>query len=192
MDQKIRVDLLATTDRHSELVDGFSYYLTGKRIKGELDVWSDTVALSYQDDKLIDVNEMGKEDKKALVRLMGSLPYVEPDIMVFQKNDYLNNFRNTRKAGCPDLVIEVWSNQNDEAHRNRKWDLYSSSPTTEHWYIEQEEDIVQCYLGDRRLSDQHLLNILKTQNGLEFDMKYLATLDDASMEAFLESGYRAE
>jgi len=192
MDQKTRIDLRSTTDRHSELVDGFGYYLTGKRMKGELDVWSDTVALAYENDRLINVNELEKEEKKKLARLLGTLPYIEPDIMVFQKNDYLNNFRNTRKAGCPDLVIEVWSNQNDEAHRQKKFDLYSASPTTEHWYIEQESDIIRCYLGKKRLDDQHLLQLLKTQSGIEFDLKYLATLDDASMESFLEFGYKEQ
>jgi len=176
-----------TTDRHSDLVFSFAGELRHLRRKGVLEVFGDTVALVYDDEnRLINVNDFGLKEAELFKRSINQLSYVEPDIMVFKDNVALNNHRNTRKAGCPDLIIEVWSNKNDEAHRQFKKNLYSTSNVTEHWYIEQENDIVTCYLGSTRLPDQHLRNILKTQNGLEFDMRDLQTLDDTSWKIFME------
>ena len=110
--------------------------------------------------------------------------------MVFHEQIFLNNRKNTRKAGCPDLIIEIWSAENDEKHRFEKLQVYSSSEVTEHWYVEQESDIVKCYKGKKRLPDQHLRNTLKTQNGLEFDLTDVQTYDDASWNEFIEYGFK--
>ena len=180
-----------TTDRHSDLVFFFAGELRPLRRRGELEVIGDTVALSYdKENKLINVNDFSLKEGELLKRRLNQLPYVEPDLMVFKENISLNNHRNTRKAGCLDLIIEVWSDKNDQRHRDFKQALYSTSPITEHWYLEQENDIVICFLGTKRLPDQHLRNILKTQNGLEFDMRDLQTLDDTSWKSFLENGYQ--
>ena len=184
------IELMGTTRRHSELVDGFSYVLTGKRINGELNVWSDTVALIHDQHQLINVNEMSRVEERKFVLTMNKYPYVEPDIMSFQKNVYVDNFKGTRIAGCPDLVIEIWSDSNEEGERQKKFSIYSSSPLTEHWYLDQDKDIVKCYQGKKRLPDQHLLQILKTQEGWEFDLRYLATLDDTSWNSFINYGFK--
>ena len=52
--------------------------------------------------------------------------------------------------------------------------LYSTSDITEHWYIEQDSNTVECYLGKEKLDDQYLTNLLVTQKGFEFDLRYLA------------------
>jgi len=184
--------LMATTDRHSELIDFLTGSLFPKRLTGELVFWSDTVALVYEDDALINVDDMNNVDKQRLQNRMGILNFKEPDLMVFHNHLYLNNRYNTRKAGCPDLIVEVWSASNEMEHRDHKFNVYASSPTTEHWYMEQESDLVKCYLGTKRLPDQHLRQILTTQSGLEFDLRLLQTGEDASWNNFLEYGYKGD
>lgn len=184
------LQFMATTDRHSELVDAFTADLRPWRRRCELQYWSDTVALVYEGMKLIDVNGMPDIEKQKLQIRMNQLNYKEPDVMVFHHQVFLNNRKNTRKAGCPDLIIEIWSDDNDEIHRKEKFEIYASSEFTEHWYMEQESDIVKCFLGTKRLPDQHLKNILKSQSGLEFDLTDLQTFDDSSWESFIEYGYK--
>jgi hypothetical protein len=128
-----------------------------------------------------------KDDFKSLVDLKGienhdlfaetiinDLEYVQPDLVLFKKNAYLCNERKTRTAGCPDLIIEVWSDSNSKAERNFKFELYSKSPVTEHWYIEQDKNEIVCHLGGGRIKNQFLSDILVTRDGLKFDLRYLA------------------
>lgn len=191
MDYPQKIKLIAITDRHSELVNAFTGELRPAKKNGELIYWSDTVALVYNENKaLINVSHLTENEKQKLQFIMGKLGYKEPDILVFHEQIYLNNRKNTRKAGCPDLIIEVWSDMNDEAHRQEKFQIYASSPVTEHWYMEQESDIIKCYIGERRLPDQHLKNLLTTQNGLQFDLRDVQTYDDESWNEFLEYGYK--
>jgi len=58
--------------------------------------------------------------------------------------------------------------------RGNLQNLYATSSITEHWYIEQDSNHVQCYVGKERISDQNLTVVLITQKGLEFDLRYLA------------------
>jgi len=185
------VQLMATTDRHSDLVNGFGGEMRQARKNGELVYWTDTVALVYDEaERLIDINTLTREEEHEVILKLGKFGYFEPDVMVFQKNPYATNRKGTRKAGCPDLVIEVWSDDNKPDEREKKFRVYSSSPHTEHWYVEQESDIVSCYLGGTRLPDQHLKNVLKTQRGLAFDISDLQTFDDTSWNSFMEYGYK--
>ena len=101
---------------------------------------------------------------------------VEPDFMLFRNNKFLINKAETRVLGQPDLIAEVWSDSNDENERNFKQDLYSTSPITEHWYIEQESNEVVCYLGETRLPSQYLNEPLITRSNIVFDLRRLALL----------------
>jgi len=122
---------------------------------------------------LVNVNDI--EDVEDFLNItINELDYVQPDFSLFNKNKYLHNKRETRVAGYPDLIVEVWSRDNTKFDREQKIDLYSSSPITEHWYIEQDSNNIKCYLGKAKLKNQSLKNILRTQNGLEFDLRYLA------------------
>lgn len=180
-----------TTDRHSDLVFAMAGELRDLNKKGILEVWGDTVALVYdEEEKLINVNQMSLAEGAVFKRRLNQYGYVEPDVMIFKENASLNNDRNTRKAGCPDLVIEVWSVDNKEEHRQFKKQLYGTSEVTEHWYIEQESDIVECWKGNVRLPDQHLSDILVTQQGLEFDLRDKQTLDSSGLEEFVKYGFK--
>lgn len=185
------IKLMATTDRHSDLVDGFTGEMWQLRKQGKLIYWSDTVALIYDDEgRLINVNDFSKRQEQELIFNLTKYRYLEPDVMIFKENAVVSNRKGTRKAGCPDLIIEVWSDDNKQVEREGKFSIYSSSPITEHWYVEQESDIIECYLGQTRLPDQHLKNILTTQSGLEFDLRTLQTLDDTSWNTFIEYGFK--
>ena len=99
---------------------------------------------------------------------------IEPDFMLFRNNKFLLNKNETRVLGQPDLIVEIWSDSNDENERSFKHNLYSSSEITEHWYITQDSNEVICYLGETLLSSQYLNKLLITQSGLEFDLRRLA------------------
>ena len=122
--------------------------------------------------KLVDVATVS--DTERFLDNITELQHVKPDFMIFKNNPCLTNEKQTRTAGQPDLIVEVWSESNTDADIDFLKKLYASSPVTEHWYIEQDSNIVECYLGKEKLADQYLTDILVTQRGLEFDLRYLA------------------
>lgn len=99
---------------------------------------------------------------------------VYPDLMLFKNNTYITNTEQTRFLGKPDLIVEVWSNSNSKLDRDFKKHLYSTSPITEHWYLEQTSNTLKCWLGDVELQSQDLRNELKTSDGLKIDLRHLA------------------
>ena len=117
--------------------------------------------------KIEDINEFKEE-------IMDDLYFVQPDFMMFKDNPYLENTRQTRTAGCPDLIVEIWSKGNTRDDRTFLQNLYATSDITEHWYIEQDSNEVVCYFGNNKIESQYLTGILVTQDGLEFDLRYLA------------------
>jgi Uma2 family endonuclease len=123
--------------------------------------------------RLVDVNKI-EDLRKFAESTIEDLYYVQPDLMVFKSNLYVENKRQTKTAGQPDLVVEVWSDGNSKEDREFKQYLYSTSGITEHWYIEQDSNDVVCYLGKERLRDQSLTDILVSRRGLRFDLRYLA------------------
>ena len=123
--------------------------------------------------KLVDIFDIIDTDEFTKITI-NELDYVQPDFILFKKNRYLCNERETKIAGCPDLIVEVWSESNSKEERKFKFDLYSNSSIVEHWYIEQNSNTVECYLGNDRLDNQYLSNVLVTRGLLEFDLRYLA------------------
>ena len=102
------------------------------------------------------------------------LNYVQPDFVLFKDNLYLTDKKDLKTAGQPDLIVEVWSDGNTPADRAFLRKLYASSNITEFWQIEQDSNTVKCSAGTTELPKQYLKNILRTQKGLEFDLRYLA------------------
>ncbi|MCL2099276.1 MAG: Uma2 family endonuclease [Oscillospiraceae bacterium] len=102
------------------------------------------------------------------------LDYVQPDFLLFKDNKYITDSRDLRTAGQPDLIIEVWSDGNTKTDRAFLQDLYATSDITEFWQMEQYSNTVKCSAGTMNLPDQSLKDILRTQKGLEFDLRYLA------------------
>ena len=123
--------------------------------------------------KLVDIKDI--DDVEDFTKItINELDYVQPDFFLYKKNLYLHNERETKVAGYPDLIIEVWSKDNTNFDRELKLNLYSSSPITEHWYIDQDSNDVICYLGREKIENQSLQNVLVTRDGLKFDLRYLA------------------
>jgi len=189
--QNHNIQLMGTTTRHSKLVAAFSGEMRPLVKSGTLECYVDTVSLVYNENyQLINANNISRQDEEILSRTLTKMKYIEPDILIFKDNVQVRNEQRTRIAGSPDLVIEIWSNDNDSLHRQKKFDIYSSSELTEHWYVEQHSDIIKCFRGNTQLPDQHMKNILTSQCGLEFDLRDMQTFDDTSWNNFVEFGYK--
>lgn len=170
---------MATTDRHNRFVATFMNRIFARIESGEVHALQEQCPLVYFGTKdlptgfeLVDVEAIG--DKERFLDNITELEYVNPDFMLFFDNPYMKNKKGTRTAGQPDLIVEIWSDSNTENDRAFLRQLYASSPVTEHWYIEQDSNIVRCHMAKKQLPDQYLTNVLVTRKGFEFDLRYLA------------------
>ena len=168
-----------TSERHSLLASMFMYRIFPLIEQNQLYAIQEQLSLVHYGNKYdgcgISLVDVDKECKVNFVdNILNMLEYVLPDFMVFNNNSFIRNLDRTRIAGQPDLVVEIWSPNNTQKIRNMKFDLYTTSEKTEHWYLEQDSDTVKCWYGKERLPNQSLTNVLITQQGLEFDLRYLA------------------
>ncbi|MCL2096555.1 MAG: Uma2 family endonuclease [Oscillospiraceae bacterium] len=170
---------MGTTYRHNDIISTFSGDILPLKRKRELIAFQEQCPLVYYGDrgvsagfKLVDVTAV--VNIESFLDNITELQHVKPDFMIFKENPYLTNKKQTRTAGRPDLIIEVWSESNTDEDIIFLKHLYSTSPITEHWYIEQDSNRIECYIGKKRLAEQYLTNVLKTQKGLEFDLRYLS------------------
>jgi len=176
---------MGTLGRHNEIITeivGKIFSLIERKRK--IRIWHENYPLVYHGKKteldalsLVDITKI--EDMASFKEnVMTVLRRVEPDFMLFDKNAYIENSakneKRSRVAGFPDLIIEVWSEENTKADREFKKFLYSTSPVTEHWYIEQDSNEVECYMGGEALPKQYLTDVLRTQGGIDIDLRYLA------------------
>ena len=171
---------MATTGRHNRITTTLSGRILDLLEKKEIYALQEECALVHWGNKnkndvikLIDLKEIDDIDE-FLKTTIYELDYVQPDFFFFKKNKYLHNKRETRIVGRPDMIVEVWSKDNSQIDRELKFKLYSSSEVTEHWYIEQDSNEVDCYLGKNKIQNQYLHDILVTRDGLKFDLRYLA------------------
>ena len=170
---------MSTTIRHNELVMAISSEIRHLIKKKEAYALSEEIPLVFLGTKkephfmrLVNIDEI--EDINEFTNdIIDELEYVQPDFVLFKNNKHLRNKKGTRTAGYPDLIVEVWSGDNTTYDRKIKFDLYSSSPITEHWYIEQKSNNIVCYYGEKRITNQCLTEILVTRDGLEFDLRDL-------------------
>ena len=172
---------MGTTARHGRLLNYLVKATFELFEKNELINFSESASLVYYGDKkrvpqnceLVDISIIDdiidfKEE------IMNDLGVVGPDYMYFKRgNEFILNKKETRVAGCPNLIAEVWSENNSALDREFKKYLYSTSAITEHWYIEQDSNIVECWHGDKRIDNKNLADILVSRDGVEFDLRYL-------------------
>ena len=170
---------MGTTDRHNDIISTFSGDILPLKRKKEVYALQEQCPLVFFGSrdlpagfKLVDVKAI--DDTERFIEIITDFEYVKPDFMLFKDNPYLKNARGTRIAGQPDLIVEVWSESNTDDDIGFLKKLYASSPVTEHWYIDQDSNKIECYFGKEKLPDQYLTNILLTQKGLAFDLRYLA------------------
>ena len=170
---------MGTTARHGKLLKYLARSTFELFEKNELVDFQESVKLVYygskkspKDCELISVDSI--DDKVKFKDIMNDLGDVEPDYMHFRKgNDFILNKKETRAAGYPNLIVEVWSENNSILDREFKKYLYSTSPITEQWYIEQDSNIIECYYGQKRIEDKNLADILISKDGVKFDLRYL-------------------
>jgi Uma2 family endonuclease len=171
---------MSTTKRHNKFISALISRIFHFAEKGEVDFSHEECALVYWGDKrtpknfsLIDVTAL--EDKNNFIEnILSELDYVRPDFVLFKNNPYVENKKQTKTAGQPDLIVEIWSESNTQNDRAFLQNLYATSDITEHWYIEQDSNEVSCYFGSNKIESQYLTDILVTRDGLEFDLRYLA------------------
>ena len=176
---KMPIEMMSTTRKHSKIINAFVRGISGVDYNS-IDIVTSDCALVYcgkrnnlETVKLVDIDKLTNIEyfKEVDIYLFS---YVEPDFMMFYKNKFIENERGTRTAGFPDLVIEVWSDGNEDDEKIFKKFLYSTSPLTEHWYVRQDSNDVECYIGKTSLKVQSLKNVLRMQNGIEFDLRDMA------------------
>jgi len=171
---------MSTTIRHNKITRRLGANLLDLEEKENAFILQEDCSLVYfgsenkiSDIRLVDLAEITDEND-FINEVIDDLKTVEPDLVLFYHNRFLVNRRETRTAGQPDLIVEVWSKGNTQKERDFKLYLYSTSKITEHWYIDQDSNSVECWLGSQQLKNQNINHILKTQKGLEFDLRYLA------------------
>ena len=174
---------MATSLRHNKLSSMFYTEIASRSRRlveeGSLLIFTEEVALVHYgsmqvpDLRLVEIANI-PDIRHFTDRTINELNHVQPDLFLFKNNAYIINERENRIAGFPDLVVEIWSESNDAWDRKQKFSLYSSSPITEHWYIEQDDNTVKCYIGNNELPDQSLKDILKTQGDIVVDITFLA------------------
>jgi len=171
---------MGTTGRHNDFVTSFIGELFGLIKKKEVYAKHEEFPLAFFGTRkeplgtmLVDIGSIG-DVKRFAENTINLLETVQPDFMLFRHNPYIVNRYDTKIAGQPDLLIEIWSEGNPQQERSFKKELYKTSPVSEHWYIDQDLNKVECYLGKNQLPDQCLTAILRTKKGLEFDLRHLA------------------
>ena len=166
---------LATTQRHFDLMITFYNAYRQQKNKDARDYFSaGNTALVYAGYKL-NLSEVYLYDANSFERFPnGIYNTVEPDFMLFLNNKFILNDKTTWVLGQPDLAVEIWSDANTAKDKEFKQYLYSTSPITEHWYLTQTTNEVECFMGKTILDKQSLLFPLKTQSGVVFDLRELA------------------
>ena len=172
---------MSTTRRHNKILNEFVSKRDNLNKSDNIDIFTSDCALAHWGSKIksndicklvdIDLIEDTEYFKKIVIN---QLEYVQPDYMLFEKNKQIVNEFETITAGFPDLVIEIWSDSNTKAEKEFKFNLYSSGSTCEHWYITQDSNHVECFLGQNQLKEQNLTNILITNDGIKFDLRRIA------------------
>ena len=172
---------MPTTVRHNEITTsllGEIYNLRKKREVYSLQEQCSVVYYGSTKQKLVQSGLVKIEEIEDIKEFKDytiyELDYVQPDFVVFKDNKYITDSRGLRTAGQPDLIVEVWSKGNTKSDRMFLQHLYATSDITEFWQIEQDSNTVKCSMGTKKLPEQSLTNVLKSQKGLEFDLRYLA------------------
>ena len=174
---------MMTSNRHGNILSVLNLEFFGKYrkelISKKFNLRQEEGALVHWGEKksgtmhLVDIDAIPNKDY-FLTEIINDLEYVQPDIMIFKEQPFLTNRKENRTAGFPDLLVEIWSEGNTPIDIKLKMDLYKTAPTTEHWYISQDDNEIECWLGDKQIATQTLTNVLKSQGGIEFDLRDLA------------------
>ena len=169
-----------TTRRHNRFISEIYLALSDLLKLRKYEAMHEEQALVYEGNlydvcSLVDIRNMQPktqaEYRKSIIDL---LPFVQPDFMLFDKAGFLLNESETKVAGLPRLVVEIWSPSNREEERMLQKKLYSSREAVEHWYIAQDSNHVEAFIGAAKLPDKDLRGVMSTEFGVSLDLTYLA------------------
>ncbi|MCL1987620.1 MAG: Uma2 family endonuclease [Firmicutes bacterium] len=165
---------MAVKERHRDLTDALyeEIYLALNMKRPYLK--KENLGLAYSGERVSTSMCLLSADSDISAEGIDELFNVTPDIALFHKNSYRLGERTVNVIGYPDLVIEVWSTGNSDSDRALKRHLYSTSPITEHWYLTQTSNRIECWLGAEQQKNKSLKKILTTTNGLTLDLRDLA------------------
>ena len=165
---------MGTTVRHMEILDAFTIFSDKKKQQDpKINTGREQIALVNNFDKLIDLSELTELDLRKVINNLGKLKYTYPDFMIFQDNPIIISNNETRYAGIPDLIVEVWSKANSKADREQKLSLYRTNKS-ELWEIDQDSPIITCWDKNGKMYQQHMNKPVKTPWGEEIDLTKLA------------------
>ncbi|MCL1997759.1 MAG: hypothetical protein FWG65_03230 [Turicibacter sp.] len=169
------LEMSAPHRRHSELVTEMLFELRDNFPNYKPFLKKEDAGLCYEPNPLeclaptlIDITKI--EDTK----MLNSCSTFIPDILLFDKNEKMLSEDGFKIAGYPDLIIEVWSKWNDKKERWSKKYAYSTGKNTEHWYLTQNSNKIECWFEDEQLPNKSLKKVLVTQGGLKLDLRELA------------------
>ena len=169
---------MSTTGRHNKITSSLFGNIFNLVRNNEVHALQEQCSVVYwgsktKDSSLVNINDI-EDITEFKDFIIYELDYVQPDFLLFKDNKYITDSRDLRTAGQPDLIVEVWSKSNTANDRKFLQDLYAASAVTEFWQIEQHSNKIKCSLGKLELKEQSLKDILRTQKGLIFDLRYLA------------------
>ena len=170
---------MATYPRHTHLVSAFLPNILEMFKQQKIYFLKEENILAFQGKKYSGeerlINPSTVENIDEFIEFgIDTLDFVQPDFLFFRRNKFIQSKNGLRTIGIPDLVVEVWSINNDYSEKEMKFNLYSSSNLCEHWYLTQNSNLVECYLGKQKLNEQSLERELKTLDNIKFDLTYLA------------------
>ena len=161
---------MGTTARHMRILDWLSGYSIKQRQKNYKFVYArEQIALIENYGALIDVSELTDEQRQIVRQSMVRAKYTYPDFMIFKNNPVIINERETRYAGIPDLIIEVWSKANSDEEKEQKRNLYRTKKS-EFWEFDQDSPKVVCWDKTGKMYEQFLDKPLITPWGEELDL----------------------
>ena len=164
---------MGTTRRHMKILDWFSGFAIKEQEKDYFVYGREQIALVENYGALIDVSELTDEKRQKVRNVMGKMKYTYPDFMIFKHNPVIINDQDTRYAGIPDLIIEVWSRTNSNEEKEQKRKLYRTSKS-EFWEINQDSPKVICWAKDGTKYEQFMNKPLVTPWKEEFDLTDLS------------------
>ena len=167
---------MGTTARHHNILQEIYWKIRTFLNNMPVNIFVEQLNLCYMGERkeLDSIELLDAKNTKLDDDTINRLYVVQPDIMLFHFNTFYTNKIETRFVGRPDLLIEVWSDSNSDRDKLFKKKLYSTSDITEHWYIEQNSNEVECWLGQNQLKEQNLHDKLVTKAGIEIDLRHLA------------------
>jgi len=162
--------MMGTTRRHMKILDWFSGFAI-KKIEKDCNFFygREQIALVENYGALIDVSKLTDEQRQKVRESMGRLKYTYPDFMIFTTNSLIINYEDTRYAGIPDLIIEVWSKNNSAKEKEQKRSLYRTSKS-EFWEFEQNSPKIICWDKGGNMYEQFMDKPLIAPWGEEFDL----------------------